>query len=241
MARNRRKKALYEVISKTRPKPGYGRTVEQLHPEKPGKDEPIDTKSDMAASERTPQWPRKPKIVQFNAGRIEMSVPYQLAIAAFLGVVLLFLVVFRLGQMSYSRGGETIDSSAKIQKIEQKKPASPATAEIRRTPPLAEKTEPLESKGNNRIVIQTYQVRAQLEPVKQYFAYFGIETEIKKIGDWYYLVTKEKYENPKKPGSDGYLAKQKIIQLGAKYKAPPGYESFGQKPFHDAYGMKFDD
>ena len=67
------------------------------------------------------------------------------------------------------------------------------------------------------------------------------ETEIKKVGDWYYLVTKHRYEKPDRAGTDGYLAKQEIIKLGAKYKAPAGYESFGREPFHDAYGKKFDD
>jgi hypothetical protein len=80
-----------------------------------------------------------------------------------------------------------------------------------------------------------------LEPVKEHFAQFGIETEIKRIDEWYYLVTKDKYDNPQKPGTDGYLARQRIIELGAQYKAPPGYETFGKEPFHDAYGMKFDD
>jgi hypothetical protein len=77
--------------------------------------------------------------------------------------------------------------------------------------------------------------------VKQFYTENGVETEIRKIGGMYYLVTTSKYENPEKQGTDGYLAKQKIIELGAKYKAPQGYETFGTKPFHDAYGMKFDD
>jgi hypothetical protein len=77
--------------------------------------------------------------------------------------------------------------------------------------------------------------------VKDYFAGFGIETEVRHINNWYYLVTKDKYDNPEKPGTDGYAAKQKIIELGADYKAPAGYGTFGPKPFHDAYGMRFED
>jgi len=30
------------------------------------------------------------------------------------------------------------------------------------------------------------------------------------------------------------------VKIGADYKAPQGFGSFGTKPFHDAYGMKFD-
>ena len=240
MARNRRKKALYEVISRTSPKPGYGRAGEQPHPEKPGKDESIAAKSAIATPEATSQWPRRPRIVQFNAGRIEISMPYQLAIAVLLGVVLLVLVVFRLG-LSYSTKQQTTDSATEMQDIDQKEPAGPAKDGITSTSRPDERTGPAESQASNRIVIQTYEVRTQLEPVKRYFASFGIETEIKKVGDWYYLVTKHRYEKPDRAGTDGYLAKQEIIKLGAKYKAPAGYESFGREPFHDAYGKKFDD
>ncbi|MHC4888580.1 MAG: hypothetical protein ACYTEO_03840, partial [Planctomycetota bacterium] len=103
------------------------------------------------------------------------------------------------------------------------------------------KAKVVESKGNHRIVIQTYQIRADLEPVKQHFARFGIETEIRRINEVYYLVTKEKYENPEKSGTDGYLAKERMIAVGAKYKAQQGYEPFGAKSFETAYGMRFDD
>jgi hypothetical protein len=188
--------------------------------------------------------------VQFNAGRIEISVPYQLAVALLLGLIVLVLVAFRLGQITYRSSQKATGSAAKktesMQKVTPKvvavapQGAVPAK-EKTPVPPVAQKVEPVKSKGDNRIVIQTYQLRADLEPVKQYFAQFGIETEILKISDWYFLVTKDKYENPAKAGTDGYIAKQKIIELGAKYKAPPGYEAFGSKPFSDAYGKKFDE
>ncbi len=245
MARNRKKKSLYEVIGKACAKPSYPKTLEQLYPEKSGKDKPIAAKSAIEVSERAAQWPRRPKIVQFNAGRIEISMPYQLAIALLLGAVLLILVVFRLGQITYPGDQKITNSVTKmpgsVQKVTGQAAVSVPAEKIVVAPASAEKAEPVKSKGNNRIVIQTYQLRTHLEPVRRYFVQFGIETEIRKIGDWYYLVTTAKYENPEKPGTDGYFAKQKIIELGTKYKAPPGYETFGSKPFYDAYGKKFDD
>ena len=42
MARNRGKKALYEVMSKARVKPGSGRAVEPLHSKKTQDDDPVD-------------------------------------------------------------------------------------------------------------------------------------------------------------------------------------------------------
>ncbi len=253
MVSNREKKALYEVIGRTRPKPHYDKTLEQLHPEKSSKDKQIATKFPTRMPARAAKWLNRPRIMQFNAGRIEISMPYQLAIALFLGLVLLALVAFRLGQITYLSSQKVADSAAKMPESMQKAapevtagtPQRAAPVEEKApVPPSAQKVEPVKPKGDNRIVIQAYQLRADLEPVKQYFAQFGIETEIIKISDWYYLVTRDKYENPGKPGTDGYFAKQRIIELGAKYNAPQGYETFakkGKKPFYDAYGKKFDE
>jgi hypothetical protein len=262
MAHNREKKALYEVMSKaTWPKPRYDKTLEPLHPEKTGENKQTTTKFPALLRRRAAKWLNRPRIVQFNAGRIEISMPYQFAIALLLGLVLLVLVVFRLGQITYRSSQKATGPAAKMPASVQKAaplvtaeraaagkvtavvaPQRTAPAEEKTlAPPVIQKVEPVKPKGDNRIVIQSYQLRADLEPVKQYFAGFGIETEIIKISDWYYLVTKDKYENPGKPGTDGYLAKQKIIELGAKYKAPPGSEAFGSQPFRDAYGKKFDE
>ncbi|MGA1979505.1 MAG: hypothetical protein ABSG99_02920 [Sedimentisphaerales bacterium] len=245
MARNREKKALYEVMSKTWSKPRQDKTLEQLHPEKSDKDKQIVTKFPTPASGRA-KWLNRPRIAQINAGRIEISIPYQLAIALLLGLILLVLVSFRLGQSGQKATVSTVKTPKTMQKEAPKvtvgAPQKAVPAEEKApAPPVVQKVEPVKPKGDNRIVIQTYQLRADLEPVKQYFAQFGIETEIIKVGDWYHLVTKDKYENPGKPGTDGYLAKQKIIELGAKYKAPPGYEAFGSQPFRDAYGKRFDE
>ena len=252
MARNREKKALYEVMSKAAwPKPRYDKTLEPLHPEKTGENKQTTTKFPALLRRRAAKWLNRPRIVQFNAGRVEISMPYQLAIALLLGLVLLVLVVFRLGQITYRSSQKVTGPAAKMPASVQKaapkvtavvapQKAAPA-GEKTPVPPFIQKVEPVKPKGDNRIVIQSYQFRADLEPVKQYFAQFGIETEIIKISDWYYLVTKDKYENPAKPGTDGYLAKRKIIELGAKYKAPPGSEAFGSQPFRDAYGKKFDE
>ena len=247
MVRNRGKKAFYEVIGKTWPKSSQDKTVEPLHPEKPDKDKLDSAKSGLSITERAFPWLKRPKMVHLNAGRIDLSIPYQLAIAIFLAFVLLILVVFRLGQISERSDHELADLSLKIAKSQQKTVEPSATGTLQgpyateKVPQQPAGVESAVSEGNNRIVIQTYQNRADLVPVKNYFAQFGIVTEIRKIGDWYYLVTKDKYENPERPQTDGYLAKQRIIQLGAKYKAPQGYETFGKRPFYDSYGQRFDD
>ncbi len=237
MVRNRKKKALYEVISKTWPKSGHDKRLEQPHPEKSDKNQPIAADLTTQIPERVARWPKRPSIIRFNANKIEVSIPYQLAVALLLGVILLVLLAFRFGQWTKSeQGGQTAPDVEQTTKGGEGSSEATNSSAEEIVQPTAESP-----KGNNRIVIQTYQLRTHLEPVKQYFAGFGIETQIRKIDNWYYLVTKEKYESTERAGTEGYFAKQKIIELGAEYKAPQGYETFAPNFFKDAFGQRFDD
>jgi hypothetical protein len=241
MVRPRVKKALYEVISTTKAKPQSTKTPEQLPQEKSRKCVQIPVKADTSASAGASQWLKRPKLIQYNAGRFEISIPYQIAIVLLLGLVLLVLVFFRLGQF-YQRAS---NSPTRMSTSNRSNPTERAGADImkpsessEKTLPGSEKIESASSKGDHVIVLVQYLRRADLEPVKQYFAKFDIETEIIQQGGWYYLVTKNMYEDTETPGSDGYKAKQKIIEAGAKYKAPRGYETFAPNFFRDAYGRK---
>jgi hypothetical protein len=234
MARNTKKKALYEVIIRGGSKTGY----EQLHPKVEDKDSAVQQEKVTAAPPNVVRWVRKPSFVQFNAGRIEFSMPYQVGISVLLGVILVLMVAFRLGE----RVGNREVTRPAVKQTIRSEPA-PAAA-VAKTGPEQVATNPSTGSaqgGRNRIVIQMYQVRKHLEPVKEYFDKLGVATEIIEKNNWYYLVTKNGYDNPDKAGTDGYLAKQKIVELGAGYKAPAGYETFGPKPFNDAFGMKFEE
>ena len=243
MARNRKRKALYEVIGSRRSNTSYSKELEHLHPEGPGK-EPTDQDSIIQSSSSVMQWPKRSRLVQFNADRLEISMPYQLVIVLFLALILLGLVLFWLGRnFARQKTDSVAETSKTVQRAVMQLPAGTAQtpAEAGKAPQSAAESGLAGSKATNRIVIQTWSSVTQLEPVEKYFAENGVQTEIRKIGDMYYLVTVEKYENPQKPGTDGYVAREKIVELGAKYKAPPGYGSFGLRPFYDAYGMRFDD
>lgn len=251
MARNYPKKALYEVIGKSRFKSGGEGAIEQLHPEKAGQT-PAVAEDFAPPSAGAFRWLKRPKMMQFNAGRIELSMPYQLAVAILLAVILLFLVVFRLGQITYPGGQKVglpkiVQSQAGRLPAAVKQPAEPVkkTAAESPRPAAADKVEqveakaaPAQQKGDHRIVITQYQVERDLEPVRKYFAEKGIAAVIEKRGSRFYLVTENTYENPEKNGTDGNAAKKKIIETGAGYKAPQGYESFAPKLFSDAYGEK---
>jgi len=265
MARKRKKISLYEVISRDTSKSAYGRMLEKLHLPKIGRDKPAAAQDEVEMPERAAEWPRKPKIVQFNAGRIEFSMPYQIAIAVLLGIILLLLVVFRLGQRASNPKITSFSTSRQDVKTSPARPKAadlPAVKEV--TPvadidksaisadkPAAIKTDWMDGLlktkaagpliADNVIVLVEYKAKADLVPVQEHFASYGIGTEIIIENGRYFLITKDRYEkNPDKPGTAGYRAKQKIIKVGAQYKnkAPKGYETFAPHFFRDAYGKK---
>jgi len=238
MARIRGKKALYEVISQTRPKPGPG-------PQAPAEQQSRDREVKCAAPGddgpgAASHWPTKPRIVQLNAGRIEMSVPYQLAMAVLLGVIVLLLVSYRLGQISYANRQETAVPGTGVPKTGALPKANEGALSITGGEGQAGRTPAAGQTGDHVIVLVEYGRLADLVPVQQHFSEHGIDTEILQQGGRYLLVTKELYENPERQGTDGYAAKQEIIRVGRLYKgrAPEGYETFAPNYFSDAYGKK---
>jgi len=249
MARNRGKKALYEVMSKARVKPDQNRVLEHMHPKKSNENEPTTKSRHIAQTPKAAaQWWKKPRIVQFNAGRIEFSMPYQFAVALILILILVLLAAYRAGQFSYMSNQTAVsESSQEIQKIDMEQPTEQAMTDIMQPSASANKmslnTEEIDlikSTGNNVIVLVGYKTRADLVPVQTHFAQYGIETEIVMENDRYFLQTRNTYENPDKPGTDGFKVKQKIAEVGAQYenKAPAGYETFAPNFFSDAYGKK---
>ena len=254
MARNRGKKALYEVMSKARQKPGYGRSLERMPSNDAGKNGPdVERKRAVETPEGTVRWSRRPRLVQYNNGRIEFAMPYQVAIALALALILVILASYRLGQFSYQPiEQEPAQPSGLMRPVEQENrteragldarpsrlvPVENAPARTERTETDAESAEP---KGNNVIVLVEYHAPADLGPVQAHFEEHGITTEIRMRNGRYFLQTVDRYDNPDRPGTDGYNAKQKIIEIGKQYTAPSGYETFATNLFSDAYGKKVD-
>ncbi len=253
MARKRSKKALYEVMSKARNKPGYGRTLDKMRPKKPveKKDEPVTNQksaADVETSKAAAKWWRKPRIIQFNVGRIEFSMPYQLAVALLLCLILLVLAAFRLGQYYYLTDQRATGPAEEMPQINRENLIEREVADTMEPPAQVEDStlldikelEPVKPKatGNNVIVLVEFGARADLVPVRDHFTEYGIETEIVMGNGRYFLQTKNRYDNPGTRGTDGYKALQEIIKVGAKYKAPPDYETFAPNFFSDAYGRK---
>ena len=232
MTRNRRKKALYEVIGKSEQK----QALENLHPAAQNEERPND-ETYPQVSQRFSQWPRGPKSIQFNAGRVELSVRYEIAIAVVLGLVLLVLVAVRLGH-NFGARKAVVPTDSTLLKMKE---TVSGPIEGQRQPEkliMAEKTAEVPAGGDHRIVLTQFRRERDLEAAQRYFAANNIETVIQKRGTSYFLVTKGTFENPQRSGTDGYSMVQRIKEAGAKYKAPSGYESFAPNLFRDAYGEK---
>ena len=242
MVRDSRRMALYEVISRNGLKSPKNKELSRLRPVEPHPKPPVDfvpVKVDIPAESKVRPWPNRPKWLRFYNNKIEFSLSWQVVAIAVLAIFAIFLVFFRLGQMT---AGTTAEKG--VSTVKAVKPAVVAAAPVVKAEakPLARPETPkmVEPMGDNVIAITSYHLVSHLEPVKNYFAGFGIETEIIQQNGRYLLITTQRYDNPEKVGTDGYKAKQKIIEIGARYKPPQGssYESFAPKLFSDAYGMK---
>jgi hypothetical protein len=209
----------------------------------------------------------RPKAVQWNAGRIEVSVPYHIGVAVMLALVVVVLVAFRIGQ-GYPgtpvRTGEPVEMSARpatqdtatgnVKTSVAQPPAVPSIGE--QTPP--QKAQSAASvPGDHWIVLARASREEDLTPVVKYFGENGIEllpvslSYARQVfterglnvaalpsGEGYLLVTNNFYSNPEREGSEGYKVRQRIAELGPQYKAPKGCESFAPNYFRDAYPMK---
>ncbi len=287
MRRHAGQRALYEAWSRSRGKPKRPGLLERLRPqleklrrpvaEKPAnlpkvstpvaeKPAPVTLKPPRPVerpelSRPSPAQPwLKTKAVQVNAGRIEISVPYQVAIAIGLLLILFLLVAFRLGQMDQRARYGTPSATPRAN-------PAPAGAAATTDPPVSPRgsTSPAPAataptpQGDHWIVLAYHQRQADLEAVKLHFAqnevdttvfavavvrkYFvdnGFDTALLPSGDGFLLVTSlnKLYDNPERPGTNGFEMKEKIKRIGAGYKAPPGLDSFATNRFSDVYGMK---
>jgi hypothetical protein len=241
MARNRPKKALYEVIGQGWPKAGA--------PGKPGPLHPDQGRQKASAGEevvRVPfveeeiRLPRKPSLFHWAGGRIEFSLPYSLVTAAALVFVLFLVVAYRAGQNS--RVVESVPEQAAGTPQEPTAWMPPEFEPVDSTgsdSPVESPGTAVAAGGSNVIVLVEYDTPGDLGPVQDHFGDYGIETQIVKRGSSYLLITADKYGSMAS-GSAGDQARRRIVEVGALYrgKAPEGFETFAPHYFSDAYGMK---
>jgi hypothetical protein len=229
MQRNRGQKALYEVISQSKHRAGKSNKLEPLHGETYAG---VLSKKSGIKKESRQRWDR-PRPIQVFDRRIEISVTFPVAAIIAAGCVLTLILVYKAGQYSAPRT-ESVPGARLSPETLPDDGQDVITGYNTERPALAHK------RPGNAVVIQAYPLRAHLEPVRLFFENHGINTEILKDGDIYLLVTTERFEeNPNRPGTQGYMLKQRIIELGPSYKAAPGRETFAPNYFRDAYARRF--
>jgi len=243
--------ALYEVVNKARFKSAQQKALSTIVVSAKTSEEsaavsekpPVTSEKPQATSEKpsaSPAWSARPKAIRLYPDRIEMCFSWQVTLIGLLAFTAILMVFFRLGQIYSLKKTETKKVSQNTVPVEKVMPQTRAVET--KAAPAAEQVRPkmVEPMGDHTIVIASHQLSSHLEPVKQYFAGFGIATEIIKKDTRWLLVTQERFDNPEKAGSDGFEMKKKIISIGTNYKPPAGsgFEPFGTKPFQDAYGMK---
>lgn len=245
MSRHRGQKALYEVIGKTRSR----RTAkaEPLRTDTEGTSKPA---SLVVGQPLEARWLR-PRPVQFYAGRIELTLSYPVLALCLLTLLAGFLAVYRLG-LWRGAGTEVLEPAveppagpvlppssfqSEIKEIPgnspTEEPSPEATPDDSILPPA-----PLER--GNAIGIISYRNRTQLVPLRDYFTRNGIPAEIRRVENGFQLVTTERFrEDPARPGTDGYVRLQQVIELGAKYRPPPNsdYLGFNRESFEGAHGV----
>jgi len=233
MQQKKKKMALYEVFSKGLSNSRHSKQLESLHAADSSRPTASPAVGAGAYSERVRLVQPKPRMVQLNRGRVEVSVRYDVAIVLALLAVLCVMGAYRLGERL------AIKDAAPVQVGDERTTEAPivnkATTEAVEAVPAPGDETAAAGGGDNWIVIATHPDEGQLAPVQQYLGAYGIKTQIRKIGGNYILHTKQAYDNPSRTGSDGWQERQRIIELGKKYEPMPGYRSFD---FTTAYGMK---
>ena len=247
MARKHVRKILYEALKKNQGSFEVSAGTTQSRSAQntvPDPDRRQDEKADKKVNEQFVTWLTR-QASERGLEKKRISNRYLVAVILVLAVVLVILIVSRCDQPG---GGEqrvldpaAANSGTGEQKAENLSgPVESADDNVASGRPVVKKGQAQPgSEADHVIVIATCRDSARdLGPVKDYFAEKGIETEIGKRDSWYFLLTKERYQNPEKAGTDGYFELARIKKIGANYRTPIGYRNFGSRPFQDAYGEK---
>lgn len=226
--RKRKKMALYEVFSKgmseSRRKSEAGMNAEN-------------SKVAVGGASKRSNLP-KVGMLQINRGRVEISVRYEVAVVVLLVVILCVMGAYRLGErfaVAENQAAQSQTNESQTMAAVEVSTAEPQVPMAESQASGAEETTDAAGSGDNWIVIATHRNAEQLTPVQQFFMGYGIETQIRRIGENYILHTRETYGNPNRRGSDGWQALRRIVEVGQNYEPLAGYRSFD---FTTAYGMK---
>jgi len=248
MSKDLRRVVLYEVLRQKYDKVPVSKKLGRSYSAEPKESGHPEKTAEVGSAEQEKGAVQvQPARQTFGPLTRKRGLPIRYPIAGFLvfAVVLGLLGAFKLSQLCRSKEKQLPTPKVRAGKdyadspvLTHREVSTDIEAADEKSAPGAAAKELLRPAGDHVIVIATYKQSEDLVPVKEYFGQNGIETNIQERGDYYFLVTKDKFQSPRRTGTDGYAALQRIRQVGADYKAPQGYESFAPNLFQDAYGMK---
>jgi hypothetical protein len=165
----------------------------------------------------------RPKAVQWNAGRIEISVPYHIGVAVVLAALLVVLIAFRLGQGRPGKLAQAVvPASAPVRPttqsavltntstpLPQPKPQTeipPAAPRVAEPAPLQPQVPGVQAEqGDNLIVLARSSQSQDFDPVIKYFAEHGIALIALPLNDETKKTFREYGFNPSSwPGDEGF-------------------------------------
>ncbi len=180
----------------------------------------------------------RPKALQLNGGRVEVSVPYHVGLAAALAVVLVVLGAFRIGQKyPAGQGRDNVPAQPPVRSAPQNaatmtssrpRPETPvagprvaesATAQ----PPLQAQSAP-QGQGDHLLILARARQQEDLAPVIKFFADNGVELMPLPLNDaTRELFTKNGYNAAALGSGDGYLLIAKSLFSNPEREGTDGY------------------
>lgn len=252
MAKKSKGMVLYEVIRQNQARAMGGEKTQEVRPKK--REKKLETPQNDEIAFGSPRqrpgnhWPPRTPGLKNALLRSQLARRLRIIIdparlKALLIVIMVMIIAVKSIQFFIGTPPEVVDLTA--QQVKDVPEAVDVVQPDAEVPQVADEekefidqADVLAPMGDHTIVIMTYGEKKDLAPARDYFQENGIETRIEKRGVYYFLLTVDRFMSPKRTGTDGHDALKRIKQIGAEYKAPPGFETFGEKPFQDAYGMK---
>lgn len=170
----------------------------------------------------TPVQTWRPRPVQFNEGRIEVSVSYHVGAIAALVLLVVVLVAYRLGQAGngpavdnadgQAQAGVTASGTVPSQPV-RTPPQNTATPTADRTPvntspapaDVRQDVPPTRGQGDHCIVLAQYRTKEDFEPVVQHFAEHGIRLVSLPINLMRRVFVEQGLNPGVLPSGDGFL------------------------------------
>ncbi len=236
-----------EAEPEVAPEPRSEMSLPETRTDPVGKSRPAERVIHLASPAPASTWLR-PRPIQLNEGRVEISVPYHVGVIVAVVLLMVVLVAYRLGQARQGgpasgaggQGQPAVNPSGTTNLPVRTPPQNPAMPNVDRTPTntlvapssAQQNIVPARVQGDNCIVLARSKTKENFDPVVKHFADYGVRVLPLPI-DLIRKVLVEQGLNPAVlPSGDGYLLvtsdyftsedvpkmKQRIAELGKLYK-----------------------